>query len=103
LSRYKQKEIPLKSVRRVFILATLVIGAPAFASEPVKCYEKAWESRDNGGLGLTAGQAVTLCGGTKDAAKIIECFVRAWAHPGNGGLGLTAGQAIALCKTNSLP
>jgi hypothetical protein len=71
-------------------------------SEPVKCYKIVWGSKDTPGLGLTAGQAVTLCGGTTDAAKTILCFVQAWSHPNDGGLGLTAGQAVALCKSNSL-
>lgn len=92
----------MKVILHLFIFALLPICAPAAASEPIKCYEKVWASRERGGLGLTAGQAVTLCGGTIDAAKTIECYVRAWGHPGNGGLGLTAGQAIQLCKTNSL-
>jgi hypothetical protein len=72
------------------------------ASEPVKCYKAAWGSKDTPGIGLTAGQAVTLCGGTDDAEKTILCFVQAWSHPNNGGLGITAGQAVALCKSNSL-
>ena len=43
-------------------------------SEPVKCYESVWgsKSKDIPGLGLTAGQAVTLCGGTVDAAKTLS-------------------------------
>ena len=96
------------------LLGLLLISAPSTASEfkdkmnslpvsePVKCYKTAWGSKDTPGLGLTAGQAVTLCGGTPDAAKTILCFVQAWSHPDDGGLGLTAGQAVALCKTNSL-
>lgn len=73
-------------------------------SEPVKCYENVWgsKSKDIPGMGLTAGQAVTLCSGTVDAARTILCFVQAWSHPDDGGLGLTAGQAVALCKSNSL-
>lgn len=61
-----------------------------------------WGSKEKAGLGLTAGQAVTLCSGATDANKVIQCFVKAWAHPDNGGLGLTTGQAVTLCKTNSL-
>ncbi len=72
------------------------------ASEPVKCYKAVWGSKDTPGIGLTAGQAVMLCGGTDDAAKTVLCFVQAWSHSDNGGLGLTAGQAITLCKSNSL-
>jgi hypothetical protein len=87
----------------LLVLAALVSCSSAFANEPIKCYEMAWGSREKQGLGLTAGQAVTLCSGTTDAAKTIECFVRAWAHRDDGGLGLTAGQAITLCKSNSLP
>jgi hypothetical protein len=72
------------------------------ASEPIKCYEIAWGSKESSGLGLTAGQAIELCSGVTDAIKVIRCFARAWAHPDDGGLGLTAGQAVRLCKTNSL-
>ena len=54
------------------------------------------------GLGLTAGQAVMLCGGTENAAKTALCFVQAWSYANNGGLGLTVGQAVSLCKSNSL-
>ena len=77
----------------------------AITSEPTKCYEMVWgsEEKHKDGLGLTAGQAVTLCSGTTNAITVVRCFVEAWAHPKNGGLGLTAGQAITLCKTNSLP
>lgn len=75
---------------------------PLPASEPTRCYEIAWGSKENPGLGLTAGQAVELCSGANDANKVIRCFVKAWAHPDDGGLGLTAGQAVRLCKTNSL-
>lgn len=71
-------------------------------SEPVKCYKTVWGSKDTPGLGLTAGQAVTLCSGTNNAAKTALCFAQAWSHPDEGGLGLTAGQAVSLCKSNSL-
>ncbi|SDK18940.1 hypothetical protein SAMN05192566_0537 [Methylophilus rhizosphaerae] len=76
----------------------------AITSEPTKCYEAVWGSdeKKKAGLGLNAGQAVTLCSGTTNAARVVECFLEAWAHPKNGGLGLTTGQAITLCKTNSL-
>ena len=99
------------------ILAMLLVTGPAAAAkgkkdapppvpEPIKCYEMAWGSKQNPehnpGLGLNAGQAVTLCSGTTDAEKTIRCFAQAWAHPDDGGLGLIAGQAVALCKTNSL-
>jgi hypothetical protein len=70
-------------------------------SEPVKCYKIVWGSKDAPGLGLTAGQAVALCGGTDNAAKTATCFAQAWSHPDDGGLGLTAGQAVSLCKSNS--
>ena len=70
--------------------------------EPVKCYETAWGSKESDGFGLTAGQAVILCGGTNDANKVIQCFSKAWGHPLEGGLGLNAGQAVSLCKENSL-
>ena len=76
----------------------------SITSEPTKCYEAVWgsEEKKKAGLGLTAGQAVTLCSGTTNAAMVVGCFVEAWAHPKNGGLGLAAGQAVTLCKTNSL-
>jgi hypothetical protein len=78
-------------------------NGPAPTSEPIKCYERAWGSKENSGLGLNAGQAVTLCSGTTDADKVIQCFVKAWTHRDDGGLGLPAGLAVSLCKTNSLP
>lgn len=96
------------------LLGLLLVNAPAKASEvkdkmsslpesePVKCYKLVWGSKDTPGLGLTAGQAVTLCSGTDNAAKTVLCFAQAWSHPDNGGLGLTAGQAVSLCKSNSL-
>jgi hypothetical protein len=71
-------------------------------AEPVKCYRMAWESREKGGLGLTAGQAVRLCSGATDALKVVLCYAQAWEHPANGGLGLTAGQAVTLCRTASV-
>jgi hypothetical protein len=75
---------------------------PASASEPIKCFETAWGSKESPGLGLAAGQAVELCSGATDANKVIRCFAKAWAHRDDGGLGLTAGQAVRLCKTSSL-
>lgn len=72
------------------------------AAEPIKCYQLVWGSKDTPGLGLTAGQAVTLCSGTDNAAKTAICFLQAWTHTNDGGLGLTAGQAVSLCKSNSL-
>ena len=84
------------------MFALLFISAPVTASEPIKCYERAWGNPEKEGLGLTAGQAVTLCGGATDAKKVIQCYAKAWGHPDNGGLGLTAGQAVRLCKTNAL-
>jgi len=69
-------------------------------SEPVKCYQAAWLSLEKGGLGLTSGQAIELCGGAKDAKKVVQCYAQAWLNTENGGLGLTAGQAVMLCKSN---
>lgn len=86
----------------LFTTRFAVAGDQTPTSEPILCYQIAWESRDKGGFGLTAGQAVTLCSGATDAKKVLVCFAKAWAHPDNGGLGLTAGQAVTLCKTNSL-
>lgn len=74
---------------------------PLPESEPVKCYKIVWGSKDTPGLGLTSGQAVTLCSGTENAAKTATCFAQAWAHQDDGGLGLTAGLAVSLCKANS--
>ena len=96
--------IPLAAI--VF-LSGFTISAPTVAaeqnSEPIKCYNIAWGNQEDGkGFGLTAGQAVRLCGGTTNAQKVLQCFSKAWAHPNNGGLGLPAGQAVDLCKTNSL-
>lgn len=67
----------MKTSLHVCILALLSVCESAIASEPIKCYEKAWESREKGGLGLAAGQAVTLCGGTTDAVKTIDCYMKA--------------------------
>ena len=102
----------MKTIFHLPIFALLLCGsataseprknAPEPVSEPIKCYENAWGSKENPGLGLNAGQAVTLCSGSTDANKVIQCFTKAWARPDDGGLGLTAGQAVALCKTNSL-
>ncbi len=77
-----------------------VVEASA-SSEPIECYKIAWEHPKNGGFGLTAGQAVELCSGTKDYKETLQCFATAWNHKDNGGLGLTAGQAVRLCKSNS--
>lgn len=71
------------------------------ASAPIKCYEQAWGSKENPGLGLNVGQAVELCSGATDANKPIQCFIKAFAHRNDGGLGLNIGQAVRLCKTNS--
>jgi len=92
----------MKTFFHSLIFALLLASGSATASEPVKCYEMAWGSKEKAGLGLTAGQAVMLCSGATDANKVIQCFVKAWTHPDNGGLGITAGQAVTLCKTNSL-
>src|SRR5262245_55879818 len=76
---------------------------PSDLTEPTKCYRMAWDSKEAGGLGLTAGQSVALCSGATDAKRVVLCYAVAWGHPDKGGLGLTAGQAVALCKSNSLP
>jgi hypothetical protein len=86
----------------LFISKAIAAADKLPSSEPVVCYQVAWESREKGGFGLTAGQAVTLCSGATDARKVLVCFANAWGHPDNGGLGLNAGQAVTLCKTNSL-
>lgn len=102
----------MKSIIQTFILMLLVAPGTSTAAEPtqsrsdaapIACYEQAWGSVKKGipGLGLTAGQAVELCGGATDADKVIRCFTKAWAHVDDGGLGLTAGQAVRLCKANS--
>lgn len=76
-------------------------SSPSSMAEPVKCYETAWNTTEEGGLGLPRGQAVELCSGTTNAKRTIQCYAKAWEHPDNGGLGLTAGLAIRLCKENS--
>ena len=95
------------------LLSLLLVNAPAMAneakdkraslpdSEPVKCYKIVWGTKDTPGLGLNAGQAVTLCSGTDNAAKTAVCYAQAWSHPDDGGLGLNAGQAVSLCKSNA--
>ncbi len=95
-------DINMKTIFYIPIFALLLISGPVTASEPIKCYEKAWENPEKGELGLTAGQAVTLCSGATDANKVIQCYAKAWENPANGGLGLNTDQAIRLCKINSL-
>jgi len=96
----------MKSPYLLAALAVILTGSSAYAdntvqvSEPVKCYQMAWQSLEKGGLGLTSGQAVELCAGAKDAKKVIQCYAQAWVNPDNGGLGLMAGQAVTLCKSN---
>lgn len=88
-----------------FDIGTAVAGEPeqiSIISEPTKCYQVVWGSKEGPGLGLTAGQAVMLCSGATSAATVVRCFLEAWGPPDSGGLGLTAGQAITLCKANSL-
>ncbi|HSH85949.1 MAG TPA: hypothetical protein VK958_01745 [Methylophilus sp.] len=103
-------------MKRLMIVIVLNLSLPLLAveaevtetiemtSEPTKCYEAVWGSneKNKAGLGLNAGQAVTLCSGATNASKVVLCFLEAWGHPKNGGLGLTAGQAVTLCKSNSL-
>jgi hypothetical protein len=36
-------------------------GGTTDAMKTVRCYAEAWAHTDNGGLGLTAGQAIALC------------------------------------------
>ena len=102
----------MKLVNQSYALMLLFASGSSSAAEPTKsqpdpapiaCYEQVWGSVKKGlpGLGLTAGQAVELCGGATDADKVIRCFSKAWAHVDDGGLGLAAGQAIRLCKANS--
>ncbi|MBX9676582.1 MAG: hypothetical protein K2V71_08260 [Methylotenera sp.] len=85
-----------------FVLSANGTAVAETESQPTKCYQQAWESRENGGLGLSIGQAITLCGGATNANKVIQCYVEAWGHPSNDGLGLTIGQAVSLCKSNLL-
>lgn len=103
----------MKNVRRCCVLTLLFVSELANAgeprkgeqmplSEPVKCYQIVWGSKDNPGLGLPAGQAIDLCSGATDALRVVRCFAQAWAHTDDGGLGLTAGQAIRLCKANAV-
>jgi hypothetical protein len=103
----------MKTVLRLHAFTLLVVSGLATAaepkksesvpvSEPVKCYQIVWGSKDQPGLALTAGQAIELCGGAADALRVVRCFAQSWAHTDDGGLGLTAGQAIRLCKANSV-
>jgi len=73
-------------------------------SEPTACYKNAWNSKEDGGLGIgmTAGLAIKLCTGTTNSKKTISCFTEAYSHPNNSGLGLNMGQAVELCKTKLL-
>tara|TARA_B110000027_G_scaffold112421_1_gene121030 strand:+ start:613 stop:924 length:312 start_codon:yes stop_codon:yes gene_type:complete len=66
--------------------------------QPTTCYALAWN-----GLGLTTGQAVKLCSGTRDTARTIACFIKAYQSEEDKGLGLPMGFAVNLCKTNSEP
>lgn len=84
------------------MVALFLSGTCAVASEAIQCFELAWTHRDNGGLGLTRGQAAALCNGASDAIEVAQCYTRAWDHPKNGGLGLTAGQAVGLCKSSAV-
>ena len=85
----------------LIIPITLFLNSQAvFADEVTKCFEKAWEHPNNGGLGLNRGQAVELCTGASNAVKVTTCFEKAWEHPDNGGLGLNRGQAVELCKSS---
>jgi hypothetical protein len=93
----------IKMKTKFLILLLALFGAESVvANEAIKCYETAWGHPKEGGLGLTAGQAVELCSGTTNANEIIQCYVKAWGNKANGGLGLTAGQAVRLCKRNAL-
>ena len=105
----------MKNVRRYCVFTLLFVSGlantgearksepmPMPLSEPVKCYQIVWGSKDNPSLGLTAGQAIDLCSGATDALRVTRCFAQAWAHADDGGLGLTAGQAIRLCKANAV-
>ena len=88
---------------KFLILLLALFGAESVATnEAIKCYETAWGLPVEGGLGLTAGQAVELCSGTTNANETIQCYAKAWDINDNGGLGLTAGQAVRLCKRNAL-
>ena len=83
--------------RNLVVSAVLLFGQPVFANEAIQCFEKAWANPNDGGLGLTRGQAIDLCRGATDAVEVTKCFDKAWANPNDGGLGLTRGQAINLC------
>jgi len=103
----------MRSPIRSFAIAAVFAAGPVSAEvqkvtnpllpAPVACYQTVWGSKDNPGLGLTAGQAIELCGGAIDAESVVRCFVVAWGPADAGGLGLNAGQAINLCKTSASP
>jgi hypothetical protein len=69
-------------------------------AEPVKCFKVAWQHESNGGLRLSLGVSLDLCGGTRSSHETLKCFRKAYAHPANDGLGLSLGNAVQLCRTN---
>jgi hypothetical protein len=79
------------------LLALLLITGPAGAAkkdapppvtEPIKCYEAAWGSKqdpeNNPGLGLNAGQAVTLCTGRLTQKRLFGVLQRLGRIPTTG-------------------
>jgi len=97
--KWQPKEIRVRYLVLV-VSVVLLFGQSAFANEAAQCFEKAWEHPNNGGHGLTRGEAVNLCNGATDAVKVTKCFEKAWKHPNNGGLGLTRGEAVNLCTSS---
>ncbi len=91
----------MKHFLLIIPITLFVYGQAVFADEVTKCFEKAWEHPENGGLGLNRGQAIKLCNGASNAVEVIKCFEKAWEHPSNGGLGLNQGQAVKLCNSAS--
>ncbi|MBU2883645.1 hypothetical protein KO525_16535 [Psychrosphaera sp. B3R10] len=94
----------MKSMSNVLVFTLFCLSCNSIAeesipdTEPTKCYQMAFGSKVNRGLGFTAGQAAELCSGATDAKRVILCAVKAWSHPDNDGLGLTAGLTVTLCK-----
>ena len=83
----------------ILVMFALFLNQSALADESTDCFNKAWGHPDDGGLGLTRGQAVEICNGATNVNEIMKCFNKAWGHPDDGGLGLNRGQAVQLCAT----
>ncbi len=77
----------------------LFLNQSVLADQATDCFNKAWAHPDDGGLGLTKGQAIAICNGATNVNEIVKCYKKAWGHPEDGGHGLNRGQAIELCAS----